>query len=708
MAVRCSSLVDGIRIALQSLGTGDLVGREFADCRLTRGPNVDSLADPHPPANWDATIEGRWFDRDGLFYGGVAIEIAAGTWCPIEATLRDGTASTYRMARASDVVWRLLETLPDGQERHFKLCLEGDGTLTVHHEPSEVQWTLHRVEADLGPMKARSNAVHFVSMKTPENKLSILAEVYRRMDYQHHVSNEGVRNSRRSHRCIIDPLSTSRLSWDVAGVALIGFQVLETPMEMAFFEDSYSVESGPLWWSELAIGLFFLVDLLLNCLTAYITADGLYVRNQWLILRNYLLAPPCYMVIDAVSLLPLVLFVTRSLAERSSMELTRVLKTGRFLRYAKMMRMLRLLRIARAVRTVRQFTNMVIFSGRLATALLQVLQLFLALCIMIHIIACLWRRASEFDLHAQAHGVHPGTVWDSYVLSLWWTVSTLTDSPPIDPLSTEERLLWCATSLLSYTVGAIWLAVFVQVCDAASVDQKKMSRQMQIVKRFIMSHNLSQRLNARIISAINEANYQDRRMGLFKRHIEPLLSEDLLVEISGHVHGDLIGRFPPFRDRGEEECVMQKFRFRLAYDASVRHYSTHDIIIEELRRGDTMIFFVKGKAKLYSLTQRMEFPIFREGWWIGEKVLFWDAQRYDSESEYPVRSATCEALQPCTTLEISAASFRKAVEEFNLGAWLERMIQRGADGEPWGCPCCGEAEHFVSSCPLLRYMLFEA
>jgi len=144
---------------------------------------------------------------------------------------------------------------------------------------------------------------------------------------------------------------------------------------------------------------------------------------------------------------------------------------------------------------------------------------------------------------------------------------------------------------------------------------------------------------------------------------------------------------------------MRRFQFRLALLAITRQYGPQDFIFEESKTATTMIFFIRGRAMLTSVQQGKRFPKIGKGWWLGEKVLFWDSQKFGSSSKYPERSASCRAITPCKTLELHVDSFREAVEEFHLEKWLARMVERGAKGISWGCPLCGSADHFFPDCP---------
>jgi len=526
-----------------------------------------------------------------------------------------------------------------------------------------------------------------------------LSEVYRswedgngRLSY----TSEEHGNSRPSHCLIIDPLSRFRVMWDAVAFAIISYQVVTVPLEVAFLSDGQSARGvdSLLLWVDFLAGLFFLVDLGLNCVTAY-SDKGKYVANQRLILLNYLRG---FFLIDVLSLVPLTLTFLEitsvwSGGDGSAAQLTRTAKTGRFLKQAKVVRMLRLLRIARARKTVRRLAGMIIFSGRGATLLFQLLSVVSALVLVIHLLACLWRIVALFEQHAMYLGISQDSVWESYAMSVWWTVATLTDSPPLDPLSTQEMLWWSASSLVAVILNSVGLAYTVQVFDTYREEQKQYNEQMRIAQRFMMSHGLPEQVKVRVVSAVREANHQKRRWGGFKDQIEPLLSRDLLFQVYGHIHGATIARFPPFKDsQAANELVLQRFRYRLAYDATIASYSPGDTIFEELKPGSTMIFFVEGRAKLHSWTQKLDFPEVVEGWWLGEKVLL---------SADPTRSASCHALLPCTTLEIHVSKFKEAVAEFKLEAWLDRMVRKGLNGEPWGCPACGGDDHFVRSCGLL-------
>eukprot|EP00927_Polykrikos_kofoidii_P057452 TRINITY_DN5159_c0_g1_i1.p1 TRINITY_DN5159_c0_g1~~TRINITY_DN5159_c0_g1_i1.p1 ORF type:complete len:922 (+),score=111.12 TRINITY_DN5159_c0_g1_i1:91-2766(+) len=486
----------------------------------------------------------------------------------------------------------------------------------------------------------------------------------------------------RSHRFIIDSTSTIRVIWDVMSFSLIVSDLVLIPVEVCF--DVNRTLSDSFFFIDVMKCSFFSLDVCVNCLTAYVKSNGLPVRRQTLILQNYFLRWPYFAFLDIASLVPfLLIFVVESTRTASTATLARATKLQRFVRT------LRLLRVFRAFRFSVIFQERFVHNFRIVAAIIEFAKLIFIFCVIAHFGACFWRATSNFEEQAADVNVDPGVVWESYLLAAWWMVSTLAASePPTAPADTKERVIWGAMSLLSVAVISLGLGALVQMLDALSDEQKEFKRKMSVAQRFLSTHDVPPLLRAKVLAAIRVSFNMKERRGNFQQLVEPMLSRDLVHQLHGNIYGDIIKRFPPFA----EPSLPDKFRYKLAYEANSHHYGVNDLILEEGKTGDTMIFILDGIALLHSTSQAIVLPRVTKGWWLGEKVVFWN-----KTTRSPVRAATCVAILPCTTLEICVDNFLAAVEEFKLRAWLERMRDKSARGEAFGCPACGGL-HWVQMC----------
>eukprot|EP00929_Paragymnodinium_shiwhaense_P076327 TRINITY_DN3921_c0_g1_i4.p1 TRINITY_DN3921_c0_g1~~TRINITY_DN3921_c0_g1_i4.p1 ORF type:complete len:1076 (+),score=185.80 TRINITY_DN3921_c0_g1_i4:130-3357(+) len=525
----------------------------------------------------------------------------------------------------------------------------------------------------------------------------ILAEIHRDIEYRR---NSGVldEKSSASHSCIVDPLRPWRLMWDGGVLVFILYQGIAIPIEFSFYGPGEFAVRGWLW-IDLFIGLYFIADIFLNCMTAQLDQHGRYIRDQRTILWNYLVQPPFFLILDVFAAVPTVIdvieLVGAAATEGGETAVARVLKSSRALRYMRALKLARLLRTMRAMKIVYMLEEMV--SGSFLRTLIKICKLLSGLFFILHLVACSWRAVAHYQLHAEElnFGTDETDVAKAYAISLWWAITTIVSNDPyIDPKTTGEFWLWSGTTVLGATLLGVGLGGLLSLFDTLAEDKRGREKQMRVARAFIAHHHLPPLLKAKVLGAIHSSHLQQKRRGEFKALVEPLLSQDVRLHLYGSIHGEMIQRFPPFRDG--DPAMMSKFRNLLAYQGQTKMYSIDDIILQEGQPGDTMVFFVEGEALLWSNKQQFELEGVTRGWWLGERVVFWDE---NSESK-PVRSASCKALTPCTTLELHRNRFLEAVGEFKLQQWLKRMQLKIIDGTPWGCPACGEEDHWFRDCPM--------
>lgn len=600
------------------------------------------------------------------------------------------------MAHADRVAAHVVvaEPQPEPAVRHSGFFGGGDGGMGPGTEVPRQRGRTKRISAlSNAQRRSTTKAPSHVRQSTSDLDEQALREIYRDLDSM--GTEAGVNNtadSQRSHRFIIEPLAPWRLCWDTFTFVVIAYQVMIIPVDLSFLDPgTVSTKFSVWWWIEVWTGIFFMADICVICLTAFVRDNGVCVRNQTLILRNYICEPPWFAAMDLLSILPFVLLFLEA-TSRSSAALAQVTKTTRFMRYVRLLRMLRLLRITRAVKIFRHLTGMVMVGGTWVALFSGLMELLLAFLFLSHMGACAWKALVDFERQATNEGIDMESMWECYSFALWWTTSMLAaNQPPTPPGNVYEMWVYNVFTILSVAALSIGIGVLVELVERFAEAGQDLRHKLHITHSFFARCELPEVLKAKVLGAIRAAAKHEREQGKFKQLVEPLLSHDLLQQLHGNIHGTLIRRFPPFQD----EEVPARFLYRLAYEAHVRRYIIGDLIMEEGKVGRSMVFIIEGRAVIRSVAQRLELPIVGPGWWLGEKVLFWTNEH---GSERPTRAASLRALTACTALEILVEHFERAVEDYKLQNWLKRMQARGVAGEPWGCPCCGEADHWLADC----------
>mmetsp|Transcript_58872 Transcript_58872/g.172302 ORF Transcript_58872/g.172302 Transcript_58872/m.172302 type:complete len:631 (-) Transcript_58872:53-1945(-) len=476
---------------------------------------------------------------------------------------------------------------------------------------------------------------------------------------------------------------------------LVLYQAMLIPVELAFVERMALAEPrNPMWCVEFAMGVLFSLDVLLSCVTAHIRDDGIYVRRQWLILRNYAVTPPFFLLIDLAALAPfLISFADFSSDVGSESTLSTAGESARYLRYMRLFRLLRLLRLTRAFKVTQVVSKVTIVKGRYMVAALGVTKLLLGFFFCAHLGACAWRALSLFDHHARTQSVDVSNVWESYTFAFWWMITSLgAGSPPLSPTAGWERWIWSFFSFLAICVVTVTTGMLVQILDRFNEDVQELDQKLRVASKFISRHPVPDHVKARVFGAVRTSFQQQRDRGRFQELVDPLLSEDLRRKVYGSIYGSVMRWFPPLK----EKVVPARFLATLAVEAMIERYGQSDIILHEGMVEDSMIFILEGNAMLHSVEKRMKLPVVSK-WFLGERALFWDPGSGELE---PLRSASLTALTPCEVLVLESAAFHRTVQNFGLSAWLEHHRRRWPGGG-WGCPACGKAGHWLDECSTL-------
>lgn len=146
---------------------------------------------------------------------------------------------------------------------------------------------------------------------------------------------------------VIDEAAPFRRRWDMIQVVALLYVALLVPMRTGF-----AIELEPLtpeWWLELAVDVYFILDLVLNFMTSFFDHDAVLVRAPREIAVHYAKG---WMLIDVISCLPisyitLIIQAAKDSTEQGSPPDTKVFKILRLLRLAKLLRLGRLKKIVK-------------------------------------------------------------------------------------------------------------------------------------------------------------------------------------------------------------------------------------------------------------------------------------------------------------------------------------------------------------------------
>ena len=208
------------------------------------------------------------------------------------------------------------------------------------------------------------------------------------------------------------PQSPMRFYWDLTATILIALMALTLPFRLAF------VPSWSLEWEvvDLLTDVFFLVDIALNFVTAYVNDTGQHVTSFKLISIRYLRT---WFVLDVIASVPVnwvihggIRFTPPPVGEAAANADTSQLFS--YLRLVKLFKLLRLLRVAKLLRLLKQLEQRAVVALSLPShTVIQVCKLLLTTFTFAHWNGCIqFYLATEFDSFVDVNGTlraHPSS-----------------------------------------------------------------------------------------------------------------------------------------------------------------------------------------------------------------------------------------------------------------------------------------------------------
>ena len=190
---------------------------------------------------------------------------------------------------------------------------------------------------------------------------------------------------------VLHPGSPYKFAWDAFLAVLVVYCVVVVPLRIGFNEEA-SPRSA-IFWFEVSIDFVFIIDIVVNCRTAYLTAHGLLEKRPRQIARHYLLS---WFVVDVSASIPVDLILLANQAfmeddgskERNSYRMMKLIKA---LRLMRLLRLVRLVKLARVIKIAQEQLQINPF-------VLQLVKLCFKMSFLIHLSACAWHWSASFDL----------------------------------------------------------------------------------------------------------------------------------------------------------------------------------------------------------------------------------------------------------------------------------------------------------------------
>eukprot|EP00747_Dinoflagellata_sp_TGD_P100072 gnl/TRDRNA2_/TRDRNA2_167932_c0_seq3.p1 gnl/TRDRNA2_/TRDRNA2_167932_c0~~gnl/TRDRNA2_/TRDRNA2_167932_c0_seq3.p1 ORF type:complete len:643 (+),score=73.89 gnl/TRDRNA2_/TRDRNA2_167932_c0_seq3:246-1931(+) len=395
-------------------------------------------------------------------------------------------------------------------------------------------------------------------------------------------------------RCAINPSSKQRLSWDLCGVVVLGYDLVMIPIDSAFAPPSNPFSTA----MSMITMLYWSCDVLGSLLTGYFQRDGKLVMQLSRIVKHYLrtwfLADILIVGIDWAMLV-----VDSGAGRQGSNKGAGIMRAGKSLRILRILRTLRLLRLAK-LRAVMQTIQDCIDSEYLSVVR-NLIQLLLVIISINHLLACAWYGVGTHPPVGESSWTEsffmPADNWnffDRYCTCLHWALTQFTPgSMPVQPQNSFERLFAIITLLFALVVFSSFVSSITATMTRLRMLNSGASTKLFTLRKYFRQAGISRDLSVRIYRYVNvELDERGNRVQQKDVELLSVLSKPLLHELHCDIVQPKLMVHPLFRRLSIESHNMMR---TICCEASQETCLVRgDILFCSGEHGREMYFLTRG------------------------------------------------------------------------------------------------------------------
>ena len=431
---------------------------------------------------------------------------------------------------------------------------------------------------------------------------------------------------------IIRENSSFRFWWDLGILVLIFVSCTIIPYQLVFIHQP-SFGSSQLIY---LIDLFFLLDIALNFRTTF-QRHGTEITSRTEIRKRYFKGS---FAIHLLAALPLDLFFLLAGAKMMFFQTSIVL----LLRLPRLLRLIHLHAIIKRWEWL-NWSNPVY---------LRIFRFLSIIFLAVHWIACLWffiGYADGFpsDSWMVIAGVAEATVFDQYIRSLYWTITTMTTVGygDISPGRSVEYIV----GMIVMGIGASTYAFIIGSVASlfSNIDAAKASywNRVEAISSYLHHRQVPQELGEKVRS------YYDymwaKRRGLQEGSLFTDLPGPLRLEVMLHLTNDLLDKVPLFK------YSSPALRDALLEALQAQTYAPDGWVVKEGEIGSQMFFISSGQVEVVAGDGTKKFAILEAGEYFGDLSLLLKEHR----------TASVRTLSFCEILILEGQHFERIKNDYS-------------------------------------------
>ncbi|CAE8686777.1 unnamed protein product [Polarella glacialis] len=424
-----------------------------------------------------------------------------------------------------------------------------------------------------------------------------------------HDELQQIRKSREINNCVLEPTSRARMSFDLIGVVVLMYDLLVTPVMLAW---DVPLE-GWLFGVTIFVVTFWTLDVCVTMRTGFYS-KGDVEMNPSLIFRRYCKStfiPDCIiLLVDWLVILMAVL--------SPSIHSSGQMSGAKFFRLTKATRFLRLMSIARLSHMSEYFerwgNRFDATGGPFIKYLLEVFKLVAIIVWINHIGGCMWFAIGRMDTSdtgeswlrvpiGRSERVYEETSeLYQYTTSFHWAITQMTPgSLQVFPTNSIERLF----NIFALVFGMLFFSSLISSLSATLVNFRmrnaKTNAQLAELRKFLRSSGISTRVSMSVQKQAAERLTTPKPLTIADISALNVLSQTLRAELQFELCAPSVLQFPFYRVCQTLDAAILKKTLVSCIDFTVT--SPGDILFLSGAPGTTAFLVSSGKLDYVQVPQ---------------------------------------------------------------------------------------------------------
>ena len=206
---------------------------------------------------------------------------------------------------------------------------------------------------------------------------------------------------------VISPFGNFIKIWTFFMIILMIYITMVFPIRLAFIDDNTD-------WitADVFLDSIFMVDMIVNSLTAYENIDGILVFQLHQIMFNYFKG---WFIIDLISTLPIYLMIEGA-------DLNKITKMGSIYKLLKILRLFRLIKLI-------SFITKMLMNFKISKESIEICKLMFFVFILLHITGCIWIMVAQIEVSPDTWVIHYQLIDEDsftiYITSIYYVLTIL-------------------------------------------------------------------------------------------------------------------------------------------------------------------------------------------------------------------------------------------------------------------------------------------